>query len=33
MAPKAIRKSSPGKTRLGAAGAFVMDIYRNPTKW
>jgi len=33
MAPKAIRKSSPTRSRLGAAGAFVMDFYRNPTKW
>lgn len=33
MAPKAIRKSSPTRSRLGTAGAFVMDFYRNPTKW
>lgn len=34
MAPKAVRKSSsPAKGRIGAAGAFVMDFYRNPTKW
>jgi len=34
MAPKVVRKSSsPAKGRIGAAGAFVMDFYRNPTKW
>jgi hypothetical protein len=34
MAPKAIKKStSPAKSRLTVAGAFVMDFYKNPTKW
>ncbi|CAH3117838.1 unnamed protein product [Porites evermanni] len=33
MAPKAIRKSSPSKTTFATAGAFIMDFYRNPTKW
>lgn len=33
MAPKAIRKSSPSKSKFGVLSAFFMDFYRNPEKW